>query len=347
MKTLNLFWMAFVAVTMSMNFTSCSNEDVINVEEPKEEYVTVGLGCTGEYLEFSESVMGRNATEELYGIQVYALTAGHTYEDINGETQVWYDKTPYAYGLFTSLNDVKIRLLQGHLYDFEVSIVMNPFKEDDDLWFGEFYNTYFNNNGSEFVYSTSGINLTIIDTRGYNQYDYERFFGVLEKYTPKENGSVEVNTKRVCYGVKYEVTGLGDSESLTVEVNNIGGGSYLYKVELDSEGSDEIYTFSEIYSAWEELYSDADTMEPIYQRHERSKKLTISWKKADGSIVPLGTYTVTFKRNVKTTIRITAENLNMDNGIKVYKEEAAMTDDENIYEIEGGKVTEVPVTSGN
>jgi hypothetical protein len=81
--------------------------------------------------------------------------------------------------------------------------------------------------------------------------------------------------------------------------------------------------------------------------YRSEKKLTISWKKADGSITPMGAYTITFKRNVKTTIRIHAEDLNLENGIKVYKEETPMADDEHIYDITGGKVEEVPVNSGN
>ena len=110
MKSLRLVAMAMMAVMMCMNFASCSNEDVLASEDPKEpKYVTVGLGCTGEFLEFSESQMGRAATDELYGIQVYALTENGT--DSYGNPT--YQSTYYAYGMFTSLDNVKIKLLEG------------------------------------------------------------------------------------------------------------------------------------------------------------------------------------------------------------------------------------------
>ena len=129
MKSLRLFAMAMMTVMMCMNFASCSNEDVLASEDPKEpKYVTVGLGCTGEFLEFSESQMGRAATDELYGIEVYTLTENGT--DSYGNPT--YQSNCYAYGMFTSLDDVKIKLLEDQKYRFEVSIVIDPFKNHNN-----------------------------------------------------------------------------------------------------------------------------------------------------------------------------------------------------------------------
>lgn len=337
MKAFRLIGMALVAMCLCMNFASCSNDDVVAPEDPQEEkYVTVGLGCTGEFLEFSNSPLSRTTAEELYGIQVYALTPRTYISGETGEEEIYYKNTPYAYGMFTSLEDVKIRLLEGQKYRFVVSIVMEPC---DDYWFGTYYPDYLNSYASEFAYTTSEwLNPTLISTY---QYPFDRYYGELDKYTPQENMSVEINTKRVAYGVKYETSGLADGESLTVEVSR-DIYQNLYSVELDSEVNEDIYTFDDIYSAWYERDVNDEAI-----KYTSDKSLTITWNKADGTAVPMGTYNVTFKRNVMTTIKIKAENLNMDNGIKVYKEEVAMVPDENIYEIEGGKVTEVPVTSGN
>lgn len=351
MKTFRLIGMALVAMCLCMNFASCSNEDVVAPEDPQEEkYVTVGLGCTGEFLEFSNSPLSRTTAEELYGIQVYSLTE-RTSGDADG-SETYYVETPYAHGMFTSLEDVTIKLLQGQNYRFKVSIVIDPFKKGNDYWFYEYYNDYYNVKGTEFTYSTTHtLELTWVNyTTDYdNQHDYDRYYGELETYTPAENGNVDIYTKRVAYGVRYETTGLGADESITVEVT--GGqyhSGYLYEVELTSEPNEGIYTFSRIWEAWKgkgvwnEMTGVTD-----YENYSWEKKLTLSWNKADGEIIPMGTYAVTFKRNVKTTIKIKAENLNMANGIRVFKEEVSMVDDENIYEIEGGTVTEVPVTSGN
>lgn len=351
MKSLRLVAMAMMAVMMCMNFASCSNEDVLASEDPKEpKYVTVGLGCTGEFLEFSESQMGRAATDELYGIQVYALTENGT--DSYGNPT--YQSTYYAHGMFTSLDNVKIKLLEEQKYRFYVSIVIDPFKNGSIPWFGYnyTYNSYFNQHGTQFVYSSSSmISVGAILDSSYGQYNYDRYIGELDVYTPEQNESVEIHTKRVAYGVKYEATGLGDGDSFLVEVKRAGGSSKLYDIEFGTENYESIYTFDDIWSAWRGRSIsgsyDSTTGKYEYENYYIDKHLTIYWKKADGTVVPMGTYTVTFKRNVKTTIRIKAENLNLDNGILVYKEEVSMADDDVIYDISGGTVVEKDVTSGN
>jgi hypothetical protein len=136
-----------------------------------------------------------------------------------------------------------------------------------------------------------------------------------------------------------------------VEVKRAGSSSVLYDIEFGAENYESIYTFRYIDDAWRGIgtgdydYSTGKYNE--YVNYYSDKHLTISWKKADGTIVPMGTYMVTFKRNVKTTIRIKAENLDLDNGILVYKEEVSMADDDVIYDISGGTVVEKDVTSGN
>ena len=146
MKAFRLIGMALVAMCFCMNFVSCSNEDVVAPEDPQEEkYVTVGLGCTGEFLEFADSPMGRAATDELYGIQVYALTENESYSG-------GYASTPYAYGVYTSLDNVKIRLLQGQKYKFKVGIVIDPYNEGNKYWMDEWYDDYYSQLGTEFTY---------------------------------------------------------------------------------------------------------------------------------------------------------------------------------------------------
>ena len=83
----------------------------------------------------------------------------------------------------------------------------------------------------------------------------------------------------------------------------------------------------------------------IMQNYSATKKLTVSWTKADGSVVPLGTFSVTFERNVKTTVKIKAEEAGSSNGITVVKENVPMVDDDKEYQISGGTVTEVPVNN--
>ena len=87
-------WMevVFAAILMSVNFMSCSNDnDVIIPEQHPElqesEYITVKLGCTGEFLQLEESFMTTRAnenTKDLIGIQVFAMDTTAIESETNG-----------------------------------------------------------------------------------------------------------------------------------------------------------------------------------------------------------------------------------------------------------------------
>lgn len=348
MKTLKLFGGVLTTVLLSVNLASCSSEEEILPEVPQsaEKYVTVGLGCGGEILNISDSPLSRATGDDLYGIQVYSL------EETDTEDGTAYSESYYAYGFFTSLDDVTIKLLEEQKYRFKVSVVIDAFKNGDTDWFGVPYYNYCNNIG-EFIYSASDyLHLSLRERRSKIMHD--RFYGELDEYTPAENGNVTIDTKRVVYGAKYIAENLTEG-SLTIQVTNTNE-EELYTVTLTpSAPQDEnIYTFEYIYYAWKGNYISTGTYDDTtgkliyeYTNYTSDGNLTINWTKADGSVTPLGTYTVTFKRNVMTTIRIKAEELTTSNGIVITKEEVAMSDDDNEYYITGGQVIEVPVTSGN
>jgi hypothetical protein len=65
--------------------------------------------------------------------------------------------------------------------------------------------------------------------------------------------------------------------------------------------------------------------------------------KANLDRVPMGSYNVTFERNVRTTIRIKVDDLSSPNGITVNKEFAEFVDGSKEYFIQGGDVVEIPI----
>ena len=116
--------------------------------------------------------------------------------------------------------------------------------------------------------------------------------------------------------------------------------------------SDKVYSFTDVYYAWKGIRTatgenDPETGSPIYEYKNYSceKTVTINWEKSEGEIYPLGNYNITFKRNIKTTIRINTNKIPVNGEITVTKEENQLADDENEYLIEGGDVLEVPVNS--
>jgi len=334
MKSFRFIGMALFSLLMFVNFVSCSNnEEVISEELQEEKYITVGLGCTGEFLEVTHSPLGRNAVDELYKIQVY--------EQSESNRQVYY-----AYGIFTSLEDVKIKLLNNVKYKFNVSIILEPFKLGlYDQW-GDITN--------EFIYSREYS----VGVEDINCINYDCYYGEYAEYTPEEGGEVAINTKRVVYGIKCIAQNL-DEGKLKIQVGtrhglNDNGFSACYDIELTPTISlcDEIYTFDDVRSAWlgNPLYDeeDIDRRNPIgYTNYTTEKMLNVSWEKADNTIVPLGTYPITVERNIRTTITIKAEDLNSVNSIKVLKNTETIEDADKEYFIEGGDIIDVEFANGN
>lgn len=324
MKKFRFITMALMAMFMS----SCSNEEIATPEQ-EEEYVTVDLGVSGEYLDLSDSPLATRSTTttDTYGIDVYTIAE-------NGAEQ------PYANGLFSSLQNVKIKLLKGKEYTFKVGIYVND-KVTLDPPYGAFGGNYYSENrmatiDEDFYYGINGENNAKNPGFGY-MHDY--FYGELAGYTPTEGGTVNIPTKRTVYGAHFIAEGLTEG-TLNINVQT------LYNVELTSILSEYngIYCFSDIWSAWFGTY-ETTANAPTLVNYYTTKKLTIKWTKSDGSETPLGTFNVTFKRNVKTKIRIKVTDPGVQNGIVITREETPMTDDDKEYVIEGGEITEVPVTT--
>lgn len=330
----NLKWLGLVmmAVLMSMNLVSCSQEnDAVLPEQPAEEYVTVKLGVAGEYFELSESPLITRAEGELkdwIGIQVYEL-------DESGA------EIAYAYGIFNSLDNVNIILVKGQKYRFKTSIIVDGdgckehLEHNSCNGFGPWVTI-----GTDFTYgdfspnsfyrfnTVSGVTSDFADC-----FRHDHFYGELAEYIPTENNAtIEITTKRTAYGAHYIVENL--EGILTVEVKHSISDELLYTVEISPESpeSEGIYTFSDIYAAW----SIEDFTTP--------KSLTFRWTKYDGSEMSYGPNAVYFKRNVMTTIRFKMDIPEYQNGIVITREDTELTDDEIEYVLEGGVMTEVPVT---
>ena len=322
MKTLRFFGTALIATLMCV---ACSNEEIVP-EEQEAKYVTVDLGVTGEYLKVSESPLdtrAENIKRDVITISVYS----------NGEL--------YAIGKFLDLDDVKIKLLEGKVYKFIATVEINGCScSEEDLKIGHV--TCCNYIGKTFHYAPFS-NFSGGHPSGGRIGDI--YYGEIENYSPAEDGIVEIATKRVVYGAHFIAEGLTEGR-LDILVNN------LYSVQLTPENyeNEGVYVFSCLENAWKgiDIWHPDEFGNPGHcttVNYYIGKSLLILWTKDDGSETPLGTFDVTFKRNIKTTIVIKVEDPSQQNGIVVTKEETRMTEDENKYVIEGGTITEVPVTS--
>lgn len=325
--------MVLIAVLMCVNFAACSNNEELIPEEPqKDKLIVVGLKCTGELLDITNSPLSRAEGGDEYHIQVFSLEE-KTMDYGDDGIYTYMEETPYAYGSFESLDDVKIKLFDGHQYKFKIAIAVGQGRDSS----GGLYN-------SDFTYSsTTDIN----PDRTAIYASHEGFYGELEQYTPVEGGNVSIETKRVSYGVEFIAEGLEEGTlDITVAENTFSE----YYVTLTSENPQYtgIHSFDDVRQAWlgKEVETGVDEDgEPIYgyENYTNEASITINWTKAEDDVTPLGTHKVTFERNVKTTIRIKMEEVSISNGVTITREDTPLTDDDNEYVIEGGSVVEIPV----
>ena len=321
MKTLRFLGTALIATLMCV---ACSNEEIVP-EEQEAKYVTVDLGVTGEYLDLYNVPLATrtSTTPETYAIEVSSIQNDSTTQS-------------YAYGIFNSLNNVKIKLLEGQQYHFSVYIVNDNFYEvqqGSGIYWSPEFNTRISN---EFSYSING-GISYLPP-----YQKDIFYGQLNYYTPTQNSTVEIPTKRVVYGAHFIAEGLTEG-SLNINVGD------LYSVRLTSDfpEDDNIYRFNNLVDAWRGIPIFGDGMKYGYENYYSTKRLYITGI-LNGIESYFGEYSVTFRRNVKTTIRIKVKDKSdISNGIVITREEAPMTNDDKEYviEVEDGTITEVPVTS--
>lgn len=341
MKTFRMLAIAMMTVAFGVCFSSCKKEEAPAPAPEQQEYVTVNLGLAGEYVEISESPLMTRAdgAQDLIAVRVRTITGDS--EPVN-----------YAWGIFTSLDNVSIKLLAGQKYKFETSIMVGvPDSESDYRYYyqnGQYVYCFNDPVSSDFTYSAKfdlyNFNSIWALYSGDYRYEYhhDRFYGELEEYVPENGGTVQIEAKRVAYGVRYI------AEDMTEGMLNIGvanrDNEELYRVEVPSENPDYagLYSFRSLWEAWRGRWVE----DGWYENYYAEKSLNISWTKADGSVTPLGSYEVTFKRNVMTTIRIKVDQAAIPDGkgIVIVRTDDALVSDSYEYVLNGGKVTEVPVT---
>lgn len=338
MKTFRMLAIAMMTAAFGVCFSSCKKEEAPAPAPEQQEYVTVNLGLAGEYVEISESPLMTRAegAQDLIAVRVRTITGDS--EPVN-----------YAYGVFTSLDNVSIKLLAGQKYKFETSIMVGVANGETGWHYhnGVYTVCFGTPVSSDFTYSAKfelcNFNSFGVFYSGDYRYEYhhDRFYGELEEYAPENGGTVQIEAKRVAYGVRYIAEGLNEGV-LNIGVTNRYN-EELYRLEVPSENPDYagLYSFQNFRDAWQGVWVD-----DRYENYYAEKSLNISWTKADGSVTPLGTYEVTFKRNVMTTIRIKVDQAAAPDGkgIVIVRTDDALVSDSYEYVLNGGKVTEVPVT---
>ena len=322
MKTLRFIGMALFAVLVCVNFAACSNgENTPTTEE--QEFYTVKIGLGGE-LDVTYEPLSRSTPNDIYGIQVYSTPDKVLTE---GENVVW---AKYAYGLFDDCQNISITLMKGYKYRFQATMVVDAklkiqqSKYTDGTCFFHYPFTVLDTKVSptkltnSFTISSSiylnqlGNGMTAMGDNLYHP-NVERFYGVLEEYTPNENVPANINMKRVSFGAKFIIETQEEIDG-NLEINIDKGPHMIKSTEDESNVLFDIFSFSEITEAYDE--DDYKEIIPV----------TFVFHKSDGATLPLGTHNITYQRNMITVVTVNVTNMGEDSNIGIIIDETESGD---------------------
>jgi len=313
-------------------FYSCSQGSTSSNQEPtttSKEY-TVHLGFGGEITNISTSPLTKAASEDsdLYGIQVYSCPAA----DSISPTYSYY-----ANGLFNDKSDMTINLLQGYIYKFACTMVVDGKDKIYHTWndlFGSPFYLYGSITGSDtlnnkFIYSTTSYIYILASgdawlynngsMTDFNRPNIDRYYGELTDFVPADNKLATISMKRVVFGAKFNAEGLTGGK-LDISMKDAPD-MYITYPDTTSQG---IFTLEN-----PNYYSNS--MAWTGDNYSESISTSITWTKSDGATVPLATQNITFKRNMLTTITVKVNDTSTKSGITLSTESTGMGD--------GGSVT--------
>lgn len=325
-------------------------------EAPK--VYTYKLSFGGDYIDQSEEPLTREQdnNKSYVGINVIRKPKGVT--DASTEK--------YAYGLFTSTNDINITLISGYTYDFEVTVLSDktdsykaedgystpfkikttkdteqaaqPFNPDKT---GDFIYTY---DPTEYPTETSKPYLfqiasgtSYIDVSNYaytsfGNYDYprvDRFYGIKTNFDPSSlaaSNEISIDLGYKCFGLRIEIEHMPAGTSLTWRDITAG------EEALKNGNWGYFLQFPKDISL---VFENNRTYEDIYSLNDLKQDskiftLEFTWHKGGGNVEE-------FKENFKATakmrkiIRINIDgesNIEMTGNIRLNISSTELNDDE-------------------
>ena len=340
MKTRFNLAVIIAAIALCCSLAGCKKV-VLEGLETESDYYTVSLGMAGELVDVEESPLTRAGEgTDLYGIQVYSAPN----KDLPEGTKVTWEK--YAYGVFASDKDITIKLLKGKKYKFVATMVVDG--QNRILYSNGFYQPFTisgTNSGNAkimtaFEYQNADYlnglasGSTFIDGSAWGIYAHanvERYYGELSDYIPgKGSNKALIKMKKVFFGAKFIAKGKLAKEG-ALEVQMTGAPKMLADLTTNDKKVEDVFTFSNLKNA----YENNDYTETL--------AVTLNWHRDDGTVFPLGTHEITFKRNKMHTVQVTIETENSDNQLGIEIEDTDMTDDDDVTNIEDGEVVDTDV----
>lgn len=291
-------------------------------QEAKEYLVPIKMA--GEILEIEEGPLTKaGENNDLYGFQINSKKAGET------------SYSPYAYGLFDDISNVKIKLREGYVYQFICSMVKNG-KEKVYSKYETYYYPYDMplNNGFTYDISSCKGNLRVGMTyvfsgsnfASYSIPNIDRYHGEISNITPSATSPVSINMLRVVLGFKCVVEGLKEGK-LKISLGSYSGKSsspLIYINTGEAQVFEDIYTFHSFSDDGDNEYLKANYYLNVVHEHSDGTKEVIVNKE------------VQFNRNKKTTVTIKVNSNDVtgdqlaEAGVGIVIDDTPMTDGDKV-----------------
>lgn len=304
------YFIMTIWAAMMLFMVGCSQEEITSSSEENAEIIPVKIALGGDLIQVEESPLSRAETEsrDLYGIQVYK------------------DGSCFAYGMFDKTEQININLLAGGTYKFVCTAIKDgkdlvrkgyygyqqPFIGDENFvnYFMYSNGHYFDNLAGNGV-AISGEGYTVRLCKAVN-----RFYGELDGYIPSVNGVVNLELKRVSFGIKVKVSNITDGDVSVKCYNDYNTFVDVSGLTSNYESEGALFSMANVYDAWQ--YA-SNYLENI--------TMVVTWNRGVG-VTQSWTKTIQVKRNVMNTIRIKLGADDSDIGVGVTPEGGEMGDDE-------------------
>lgn len=140
-------------------------------------------------------------------------------------------------------------------------------------------------------------------------------------YQTYENGTVEIEMKRVSFGVRFIAENFTEG-ILNVQISE----APLLSIIYPSTSVEGIFTFNNSLEFGHSPYGN------IWMRDDYSETIpvVITWVKEDGNSMPVANRNITFKRNKLTTITVKINDAGVENGVNISTENEDIQPGDNI-----------------
>lgn len=307
-------------------FACCSQEDPGVVPDAPDrgeaKYHTVTFDLQGELADVGteeEPLTKAGGDDDIYVVTVHSKDS--TQSNYYGQ---------YAYGVFDSKEGMSLKLKEGLLYRFEVTVIKNGknnlyWTSDTTFYWGTSQNSKFRNrftlggwyNDHYDAYQAMMCYKSTDGSVGYHGCaPLDRYYGELTDYEPVEGGKVSVYLYRVVFAARVKVTGL-ISGRLEVSM------SRCPRIVMTA---DSVYTHEGLY----QMYYLGNMMDCVAKGEplEELMSMTVKWYSGVGD-EHLDIYNDNF---TVTRLKRTTININLSQKAPVKSTGAVTFTEENINE---------------